>query len=653
MPKVIDFSTNTTSLHSKLLQALLDRITLSEKGMADHHLRWQNNEKYYMMYKKKTSKDAMAAAKEANGETDYKSVVVPASYANLLTAHTYMVNVFLNRPAIFDVEGIDGSGAEKELAMASLLQYQVRVGEMEVPMFIWLLDFLRYGVGCVGNYWEEEQIPLTRYEMVPEVIDGVETGNQIQQEIHEVYPGYEGNKIFNVLPYDMLPDPRVPMVRLQEGEFFGRKLDLSYNTFIQRKEAGLYFNEDQVKNLFGQTGKENQRASFMDDTSNTWQQTTAPNGQSIGTAKAIEIVVNLVPREWGLGDRPYPEKWVFTILDKKVIIGAQPLGLLHNKFPFHVIEYEADGYKQESRGILEVGSGMNDAMTWLLDSHMYNKRQVMNNTFLADPSRVVMKDMENRRPGMVIRAKPTAYGTDLRTAVVQMQTADVTMQNYGDMQALNQMLQEIQGINSDVAGRSAPSSRRSASEFRGTTQFSANRLANVAKYASITGWRSLGLCLVSSTQQLYDVEMKVKIAGDAIKGAESITVKPEDIAGKFDIISHDGTMPLDRMALAQFWLQVLGMTGSDPELAMQYRRGDIFSYTARLAGLKNIDKFKMQVVQDEEIVAMIKAGLIDGGQNGGAPGGQAQGATGVQTAGDETMGGTPGLPGLAALFAGG
>ena len=186
----IAYNNSTESLHSKILKAILERVNLSEKAMSNHHTRWNEAEKYYMLYKKKNQKDLEAKAKEAEGGTDFKSVVMPHSYANLLTAHTYMVNVFLNRVPIFPVEGLDGSGAQKELAMESLLQYQVRVGEMEPVLFIYLLDILRYGVGFVGNYWHEELIPQTEYVKEEEVINGVPSGNFKWVQKTAVHKGY-------------------------------------------------------------------------------------------------------------------------------------------------------------------------------------------------------------------------------------------------------------------------------------------------------------------------------------------------------------------------------------------------------------------------------------------------------------------------------
>lgn len=625
---VIKYDANPTSLHATLLKAVLERVTLAETHISTHFDRWREAEKYYMLYKKKTKNDQRAKRKDdQEGEYDYRSAVMPYSYAMLLTAHAYMVNVFLNKDPVFQSIGINGGGADKELVMDSMLEYQVQQGSLDVPMLVWLLDVLRYGIGILGNYWDEEFVPQSFVAQEEEEVDGVATGkmrNVLKYKIHE---GYKGNKGFNVLPYDFLPDPRVPYCKLQEGEFVGRKLKIAWNELIKKESAGVFFNSEKARELINTSSKggdrwDNRHESIDDLSDLGISSTTDPQGKKVGDLDAVEMVIEIIPKDWGLGEGEYPEKWVFTVVDKKVIIGCQPLGYLHNMFPYHVLECEPDGYKQESRGMLEIGKPMNDVLSWLFNSHMYNKRQVMDNQFVVDPERVVMKDVTRKDPGKLIRLKPTAFGSDVRTAIQQLPVTDVTNQNYQDAGYVQQELQRSLGINDDISGVSQPSSRRSATEFRGTTAQSANRLGTMAYYFAITGVRSLGRCLISSTQQMYTDEMKVRIAGDAIKSAEHVTWRPEEMAGMYDLAPVDGTLPIDKMSLAQFWQQIVIATAQDPELQMQFRRSDMFSHMARLAGLKNIDRFKMQIVSDEELVAMIKAGQISGNNGRQQQGGE-------------------------------
>jgi hypothetical protein len=49
----------------------------------------------------------------------------------------------------------------------------------------------------------------------------------------------------------------------------------------------------------------------------------------------------------GRGEEKFPQKWCFTITeDFGLIIGASPLGYMHAKFPFEILEAEVEGYSQ-------------------------------------------------------------------------------------------------------------------------------------------------------------------------------------------------------------------------------------------------------------------------------------------------------------------
>lgn len=653
----IAYSGTGDSKHGKILSAILDRVTLSENEMSNNFDRYRKAEQKYLLYKKKTKQDQAADDQRKAGKDEFTTIVVPASYALLLTAHTYWCSVFLQRAPIFQYDGRHGEGQNKTRAMESMIQYQVRVGKMVPDFYVWLLDVGRYGVGILGNYWAEEYVIQNEIAEVEVTEAGVPTGKFEKAFQRKKVPGYKGNKVYNILPYDFLPDPRVAMSKLQDGEFCGRKTNISWNDLVKGKADGKYFNTDKVKGIYATQDTTAQR--FMADDGmqpDVTGMTLTPKGGKQHFVDIIEMTIELVPKDWGLGSSEYPEKWVFTVAGRKVIIGAQPLGMLHDKFPFHVLEAEVDGYKQASRSILEVSDPLNDVLSWLFNSHMHNKRAMLNDKLIYDPSKVVVKDINDPRPGSRIRLKPSAYGTDARMAVHQLQTHDSTMQNLQDTGVVSSLMQRMLGISDDLAGQASPSSRRSATEFRGTTGFSANRLQNMANYFSVTGWDSLSECLVKSTQQLYDGEMTVKVAGDTVAGVENVTVSPEDIAGFFDFIPADGTLPVDRMEQAQFLQQAIMGAMQIPGLASQYRLGDMFEEASRLAGIKNIGKFKIEVVDDAVVAQMIDAEkLRPMGNSGGTDANTgAAGGTFSQLAGTgESPAGATGFPGMGNPTAGG
>lgn len=127
--------------------------------------------------------------------------------------------------------------------------------------------------------------------------------------------------------------------------------------------------------------------------------------------------------------------------------------------------------------------------------------------------------------------------------------------------------------------------------------------------------------LVQSTQQHLDIERYYKLTGDLLPGQETgIMVNPESITGFFDYVPVDGTMPVDKLALANLWKELMLGVGSNELLMQQYDIGKIFAYTAQLSGAKNINRFKVQLTPDDQIAReRAKGNIIPIGEqsNGG------------------------------------
>jgi len=142
-----------------------------------------------------------------------------------------------------------------------------------------------------------------------------------------------------------------------------------------------------------------------------------------GQCRVARDVCGTDPERLGLDDSTFPEKWLFVVANDSVVIHAQPLGLFHNKFPFEVLELEPDGYAMFKRSMLDIVRPMNDVMNWLVNTHFYNTRKALNDMFVVDPSRVVMKDVLSPEPGKIIRLREEMYGQDVRTAITQFRLA--------------------------------------------------------------------------------------------------------------------------------------------------------------------------------------------------------------------------------------
>ena len=620
-------------LWRRILEAVETRVSASKSAYSKQHRKWQQNEEDALAYLPEVEIDAHRRLARERGKPEVTTLKIPYSYGILMASHTYWTSVFMSRTPINQFTGRHGESQQQIQALEALIDYQVQVGQMLVPWYMWLLDAGKYGLGVIDIGWVDEFSVVSQIEETPDRFLGVlDTGRTTRRKFSQRIPGYSGNRITNIRPYDFFPDPRVPVRFFQKGEFCAARMELGWNTILKRLEQGYYISEavDILRNreVHGNTYDYRVEGSSQIDLPEP-QAFYVPSDSS-GSKKqlnnavvsVVECTIELVPSDWGLGRGTYPEKWVFTTTsDYHVVLGVQPLGANHDKFQFAVLEYEPEGYSLTARGVPEVLKPINDTMDWLINSHLYNVRKALNDQFIVDPERIELSDLENPQPGGAIRLSPGAYGDDVRTVLTQLPVSDVTRTHLTDLQAMFGVGQRAVGISDQLMGQIATAGRRSATEVRTGAGFGINRLKTTSEYFSAMGWSPMAQMLVQNSQQYYEAEKQFKIVGQLMQeaGQEFINVSPEDILGFYDFIPVDGSQPIDRLAQATLWNQLLGQLRNFPDILAQYDMGRIFEWVAQLAGLKNISQFRVELAPDEQLLAQAQAGNVvplAGGPNG-------------------------------------
>jgi hypothetical protein len=607
--------------HAKIVDAVVARKKYWEQEYTDKLERLAKDDDIYTCYIKETAEDSKRKQNKEDGEPEYTTVVVPYSYAALLSAHTYWSSVFLSRSPIHQFTGRHGESESRVQAVEAVIDYQTLVGDLLSRYYVWMHDAPRYGYGVLCTYWSEEYSNVSTIEEVQPTFGGMPLEGAKPQKVKRTrrVRGYAGNRSMNVHPSEFIVDPRVPLADFQRGEFAGRKVKLSWNELVKGRADGRYFNVDVVQKLGrNKTGENNDY--WGKDITVPAEEDTSLEGElgDVGTFEGVEIYIDLIPREWQLGTSDYPEKWVFTVINERIIVEARPFDALHARFPFQLLLNEIDGYSIAPRSLLEVLEPLNDSLTWLLNSHMFNVRSSLNNQFVYDPSRVVTKDLTRKGVGKLIRLKETAYGTDVRQVLAQLPVADVTQGHLRDMNVFTDLINRASGVTDNLMSVLNPGGRKTATEVRSQNVAGMTRLKTLSEYWSAIGFGPHAQMLVQNTQQYYDNSQMFKVAGDLLEGTEFMAVRPEDIQGFFDFVPVDGTMPVDRYAQANLWKEILFGLYKAPELGMQFDMAGIFTWMAQLAGLKNIKRFKVQTTPDATVQAALGAGNIIpmGGQGG-------------------------------------
>lgn len=628
-PKIAEVLKHGTALHNKLAEALKDRLRISEKRMKDRYTTMGKNEELFQAYIPEQDVDALRRTnREVSGIPEYRTIELPYSFATVMTAHTYFTSVFLSRSPVLQLASRHGEPEMKRAAMEALLAYQIQIGLALIPLFVWLLDPAKYGYGVIGHFWDTEmtrvrtttQEPVTFLGIpIPDMKGGVKT--RTVDSVEDVI-GYEGNRTYNVRAQDFFPDPRVALVHFQKGEFCARYVETAWNEIYEgvRGDIPRYFNYDVLKQL-RQKG-DNVVTVPARDTGG--RATTLPGETSfesgpggleggydvpVGFIKGHEVYLKLIPRDWKLGSEDRQEIWVFNIASNGVIFGAVPLGEYHGKFPFDILLDEVDGYTIFPKSTLERVKPLSDVLTWLINTHFYNVRQTLNNQFVVDPSMLVMKDVENPEPGKIMRLKPAAYGKDVRTAIHQLQTVDVTSRHIQDVPLIQEIIERITGASASMQGIQQAGGRKTATEVRTSTSFGVNRLKTQCEWFGITGFSQYTQKLVQRTQQRYTQEKQFKIVGDLAQFSPQFAmVTPADIAGFYDYEPVDGTLPVDRFAQANLWQMIMAQMVNYPQILQQYDIVKIFAWVANLAGIKNMTQFRL--VPDEQLLQNAQAGNV-------------------------------------------
>lgn len=597
-----------------ILASLSTRIRKSRASHSKRRAVWADNEDRMVAYIPEQNADAIRRLRRDNkGMPDYTTIQLPYTYALVTSMHSYLCQVFLNRSPVFMLEGLNERGQNNRLASEALLAYQLSAGSMLAPLYIWLQDQTKYGEGWVTDYWAQERVSVSSLEYKTEV-DPVTGDTYVSNKIeHQVrtHKKYDGNKLTNLHPSKVWTDPRLPRHRFAEGEFVAVETQIGRATLLAGKESGQYINVDNLPRTIGRT-QESDSSGQAPVVERPDQSALQPDkeGRILDIYPVYEFCIEIIPKNWGFSSSTAPEKWFFsTDTQFTTLFECRPCGLLHGQFPLSLITAEVPGYGEYERGVPEIYGSLQNTLDWLVNSHFFNVRQVLNSNFLFDPSRVEVRDFQTGEPGIMARLKPAAYGSDPRTALHQIPVNDVTQSHFADMNMIFGFGGRM-GINDMVQGQQAPSSRRSAHEIRGDQTFGTQRLATISSYSSASGWQALTKRLVSNNQQFYDDTMKLRIAGDQAKYADSgfIGVSADTIAGQYDWVPVDGTLPIDNFAMMNLWKEVIAQMSQIPAVYNQYDLGKLFSFVAQLGGIKNLNSFKVEVLDDTRMLEQRASG---------------------------------------------
>lgn len=622
--------------HKRLADYCRRLIQMSEQFVANRWPQWQEADKILRCYVDVTETDDFTGRLKRPHDV---KLVLPTSYTIHESILAYLYSVFTTKDTLFQIGSPPGRDPRASYLMEEILDRDCENiwHNARAKLYILLSDTLKYGTGIVQDEWQETWRKMTIRERIPMDLFGVPIGSQ-QRETRDWRCIHRGNVTHNVDPYSYLPDPRVPVSHVQDGDFVGYCWWKSWLSLKQGEREGRYYNIDHVEKFnrerhgaaFGVT----QRYEVLGLPS-IYDNTMSPEDR--GFIIGHTLWLKIVPSDFDLGGGDDPEIWLITIANYDTIIRLERWDYDHAEYPVSVCEANYDGYSPMNPGTTELLLPLQDLGDWIIGSHMDNVKKMLNDMLVIDPSRINMDDLRHPGPAKWVRLRENAWGTDPREAVSQLAVQDVTGQFLTDYQLMAQMMNQAAGavepqVSSMVRGR-----KQQATVMQGMVQLASARHKVTAQVLSSMGIRRWARRLVCNIQQEMTEPELVRITGAKAKAmgldptqSHIIEADPDLIAGEYDYPVHTGDVPPDPARMMDVWYRVMMGVAGNQLLAQKFDVVAIFRQLAQSAGVKNIDDFqiKTQTMPDQQVMDGVQRGnLIPAGVGGGPGGAIAPGGT--------------------------
>jgi len=600
-PEGLDLSPNS-KLHKKLRNFIWERASHSASVMTKRHKSWNKIDEVTTAYTNLTEDDLETLAKDDKKPI---TIVFPYSYAILETVVGYLLSAFMQDP-FFRYIGTGPEDTVGAILLTKVIQQHVEKFKVGLAYHTMFRDSLSYGFGVTTPTWKTVRglrAAPPQEGFMSKIFGGMIGGGKSDELIDTVL--YEGNALININPYNVLPDTNVPIDQIQEGEFFGWVEYSNYLNLLSEEKHGDYFNVKYLKRL----GNYKTNVMTRDPSAREKHVGGSSKEQLEGVTTEVGLInfyAKIIPKEMGLGDNEYPEKWMFTLAADSVIIQAKPLGLNHGMFPVASCAPDFDGYSTTPISRLETLQGLQKNLDFLFNMHMFNVRKAVNDMFVVDPYSINTNDLKDPKPGKLIRTRRPIWGKGVKDSVMQLGVNDITRGNIADSSWIVQWMQKIGGADDAAMGslRQGGPERLTGAEFSGTQQGAFNRLERMAKVIGMQGIQDIGYMFASHAQQLMEKDQWVKATGDSrerlIKefGPEGVSVTPADINIEYDLEIKDGSIP--GANYSPIWEKMFDTIAQHPELNQKFDIQRIAAHIMRNNGANNVDEFLRVEVQPDE-----------------------------------------------------
>lgn len=513
-----------------------------------------------------------------------KRFTLPLTATQITTMTTYISQVLFGQETPHKVEG---RGPEDEIPaefVNQLLRWNAEQQPTYLLGYLWVQDCISLNRGIFYNSWS----PIFRSEVAPvDVMDpedvdpetGVPRTYQRTTRVNKLVGGY--NRMELVSPYDFICDPALPLWRLNEMRFTGHrtvipvielqrraKLPVDHPKhvspaavaeLVDKAKKGTAQVDAGVPSLPGVTP--NPAEIRLSRTAYERTRALQPTGgnqadkNDSGNVECWELWVNLIPSDNKIyGDKEgeggdEPTMFQFLIAGGDVLLSLNESTYQHGMHPYSIGEGRPNAHFQFSPGWASILKGIQDYVDWLKNRHQEALSRTVGNIFVYDPAMVNVTDfMDPEKEGLLIALKPEAAGKKISEVFQQVPIKDLTENFIAEAQQFIQYSEAVTAANSSMQGANSGAAE-SATEYAGTMQMGAGRMTSIARILSTQALVPQTRQFVANFQQFMDKPQMVRFQSDGLdlppglREARALEITKDHIAGEYDFIAHDGTLP--------------------------------------------------------------------------------------------------------------
>lgn len=569
---------DSSGTHGKLITALRQMIQESERFIQQRQKTWDLIDEHLRIYLN-LSRPARAGnwndipGKAANPWA--RSVLIPLTYSSVMARMVLMYQFFMRSDPFIHLSGVEGGDLRGARMHEAAIAYDERMSNNPLQVWQMLYDAERYGLTCWHDTWEEKYGWQLRPAQVPENMASMlpPEAQHMAQPTESWELLKEWNNWRSIDPRCLLPDPTVSTTCIQSGTRFGHWeymnwLDLHAAKLVDQN--GPFFNVTRARLLGAVDGKVREQGAR--EVSGAYLDASGEPFDKYPNLKISNVYWKLIPKEWGLSPKEYPEIWHFGVAEKQLIIRAHPLPYAHQQFPYATGTPDYDQHSAFSPGMGEQLIGMQEVSNWLINAHIVNTRKILHDRVLVNDELVRVDDFMNPSPGQQIRLTKEGKrlhkrGMSIQSMYDQFRVSDITKGHLETSQLLLGWAQRMAATSDPI--QSMPlETKRTLGEIQEVKAAGTQRIDTPAALLDQQVVRPVAERCVMNRQQFMSIEQMFRINGALAEelGAETMFIRPQDLYGQYDYVTRTPSAAQDPARASAMWGNLLMMLGSNPDL---------------------------------------------------------------------------------------